>query len=180
MKTLLVSLSAVNNRFELRNYYDYLKMILNTLRYPFKNVKNMISKIANKIQITLCLVSNQFSIVHTIPCVTFHDVSQTAAICFNLLNNCSVALYNRNIQTTIMLFTRDVSSQKIDCILSEFSLLALSCVLYHKVYHSLMNALEGECLCLHEMELFISDCYSFLYLQRYRIEQHILTGNTSQ
>ena len=38
----------------------------------FENVKNMSSLIANKIKINLCLVLNQFFIVHTIPCAVFN------------------------------------------------------------------------------------------------------------
>ena len=36
--------------------------------YLFKNVKN-------KIKINLCLLLNQFFIVHTIPCATFEDLT---------------------------------------------------------------------------------------------------------
>ena len=95
------------------------------------------------LQINLCLILNQFFIVYTIPCATFNDLTYTTTICFNcyyslhifpLHNNyCSIALYNWDLQTTIILFTRNVSSHKNDWILSELPLLALSCLLYHRV-----------------------------------------------
>ena len=62
-------------------------------------------------------------------------------------NNCWTDLYERDLQTIIILFTRNVSSHKTDWIFSELPLLALSCLLYRRV-NNLMNALEGECLCL--------------------------------
>ena len=56
-------------------------------------------------------------------------------------NNCLIDLYNRDLQTTIILFTRIMSSHKTDWILSMSSLLTLSCFSYCRV-NSLMNALE--------------------------------------
>ena len=77
----------------------------------------------------LCLVSNQFFIVRTIPCTTFHDLSETTTtICFNCYYSLhfyaytitivrSIDLYNRDLQTTIKLFTRNVSSHIRRCLL---------------------------------------------------------------
>ena len=45
--------------------------------YPFKNFRNMNSYIANKIKINLCLASNQFSIVRTIPGATLYNLTLT-------------------------------------------------------------------------------------------------------
>ena len=45
-------------------------------------------------------------------------------------NNCSIDLYNRDLQTTIIRFTHNLSSLKTDWILSESPLLALSGLLY--------------------------------------------------
>ena len=67
-------------------------------------------------------------------------------------NNCSIDVYNRDLQTTIILFTCNVSSHKTDWILSELPLLALSCLLYCRL-SSLRNALKGECLCLLEISV---------------------------
>ena len=61
-------------------------------------------------------------------------------------------LYNRNLQTTIILFTRIVSSHKTDWILPESPCFALSCLLYRMV-SSLMNTLEGECFCHREISI---------------------------
>ena len=62
-------------------------------------------------------------------------------------NNCSIDL-----QTTIILFTCNVSSHKTDWILAELPLPALSCLLYLRV-SSLMNAVQEECLCLREISI---------------------------
>ena len=43
-------------------------------------------------------------------------------------NNCLIDLYNSDLQTTIILYTRNVSSYKADWFLSESPLLALSCL----------------------------------------------------
>ena len=67
-------------------------------------------------------------------------------------NNCSIELYNRNLQTTIILFIRNMSSHKTDWILSKFPLLAWACFLYHMV-RRIMNALEGEYLCLRKISI---------------------------
>ena len=90
--------------------------------YPFKSVKNMSSLIESKIN--LCLVSNQFFIVSIILCATLNDLTEATTICFNYFssltpfrvhnNNCSLDLYDKDLQTTIILFTRNVSSHKIN------------------------------------------------------------------
>ena len=59
--------------------------------------------------------------VHTIPAATFNN------------NNCSIDLYSRDLQTTIIHFIRKVSSHKTDWILTELLLPALFCLLYCKV-----------------------------------------------
>ena len=81
--------------------------------------------------------SNQFLIVRTIPCATFHDLTLTTLICFNWYpsftlfrvhnNNCSLDLYYEDLQTTIIFFTHNVSSHKTEWILSEPPLPALPC-----------------------------------------------------
>ena len=68
-------------------------------------------------------------------------------------NNCSIDLYNRELQTTIILFSCNVSSHKTDWIISELLLLTQYCLLYRMV-SSLMNSVEGECLCLYEISIF--------------------------
>ena len=68
-------------------------------------------------------------------------------------NNCSIDLYNRDLQTTILLFTRNVSSHKSDCIFSELSSPALSCLIY---------ALEGKCLCLREISINVNKLFTLL------------------
>ena len=103
------------------------------------------------------------NILYTIPCVTCHDLTSATTICFNCYyslhffcihnNNCSTDL-----QTTIILFTRNVSSDKTDWILYELPMLALSCLLYRMV-SSLMNALEGECLCLCEISINVNKLF---------------------
>ena len=78
-------------------------------------------------------------------------------------NNCSIDFYNRDLQTTITLFTRNVSSHKTHWILSESPLLALSCLLY-RVVSSLMNTLEGEYLCLREIPINVNKLLAVLLL----------------
>ena len=75
------------------------------------------------------LVSNQFFIFHTIPCTTFHHFDLNNNNLLSLLfffyillrnnNNCSLDLYNRDLQTTIIRFTRNLSSHKTDWIFFE-------------------------------------------------------------
>ena len=66
--------------------------------------------------------------------------------------NCLTDLYKRDFQTTVILFIRNVSSDKTEWILTELPLLTLLCFLYRMV-SSLMNALVGECLCLKEISI---------------------------
>ena len=80
--------------------------------------------IANKIQITLCLVSIKLFIVSTILCATIYNLMYPTIICLVRTlcvstNNCSVDLYNCNLLSTTVLFTRLYTS------LTEF--LRLSC-----------------------------------------------------
>ena len=78
-------------------------------------------------------------------------------------NNCSTELCNRDLQTTTILFKRNVSSHKLDWIVFELSLLALSCLLYRRV-SSLMNALEGECLCLGEISIHVNKLFMVIFV----------------
>ena len=105
-------------------------------------------------KINFVFILNQFFIVRTILCATFNDLSQTTTICINCYyslhfhvhnNNCSKDLYNRDLQTTIILFTRHVPSHTTNWIISESALSALLCLLYCRL-SSIMNALGAECL----------------------------------
>ena len=79
------------------------------------------------------------------------------------INNCSIELYNSDLQTTIILFTRNVSSHKTDWILDELQLLALFCLLYCRV-SSLINALEEECLCLREISINVNKMFIVIFV----------------
>ena len=59
-------------------------------------------------------------------------------------------LYNRDLETTIILFTCNTSSHKTDWIRTELLLPAMSWFLY-RMLRSVMIAFEGECLCLCEV-----------------------------
>ena len=78
----------------------------------------------------------------------------------------SIDLYNRDLQTTIILFTRNLSSHKTDWILSELLLPAISCLLYHWL-NSLMKTFEGECLCLRKITLNVKKLPAVLLLPVY-------------
>ena len=79
-------------------------------------------------------------------------------------SNCSESdLYNRDLRTTIILFTRNVFSHKAAWILSEMPLLALSCLLYSMV-SSLMSELDGECLLIREIFIFVNKSLAVLLL----------------
>ena len=73
-------------------------------------------------------------------------------------NNCPIDLYNKDLQTTIILFTCNMSSHRTDWILSELPLLAMSCLVYCLVSR-LMNAFKGECLCLCETPININKLF---------------------
>ena len=73
-------------------------------------------------------------------------------------NNCSIELYSRYLQTRIIRFTRNVCSHKTDWKLSEFPLPGQSCLLYRRV-NSLMNALEGERLCLCQISINVNKLF---------------------
>ena len=79
---------------------------------------------------------------------------------------CSIDLYNRDLQTAIILFTLNMSSHKTDWIIFELPLLALSCLLYHFLC-SLMNELDGECLCLWEISINVNKFLAVLLLLIY-------------
>ena len=79
-------------------------------------------------------------------------------------NHFSVGLYKRDLHTTIIRFTRNLSSHMIDWILSELLLSALSCVLYCKLGR-LMNALERECV--HETSINVNKLLAVLLLHVY-------------
>ena len=73
-------------------------------------------------------------------------------------NNCSIDLYNRDLKTTIILFTRNLSSDKTDWILSELPLPDLPCILYRRV-SSLINAFEAKCLCFREVSIDVNKLF---------------------
>ena len=116
-------------------------------------------------------------IVRTIPYDTFTDLSYTITICFNCYyslhlfrlhnNNCSIDLWNENLQTTIILFARNVSSHKTDWILSASPLLDLSCLLYRRV-SSLINALKREYLCPCEISINVNKLFTVIFVLRLR------------
>ena len=82
-------------------------------------------------------------------------------------NNFSIHLYNRDLQTLIILFTCNMSSHKTDWILSELPLFALlSCLLYGMV-SSLMNAFEREYLCLFDISVNVNQLLALLLLPVY-------------
>ena len=87
-------------------------------------------------------------------------------------NNCSIDLFSRDLQTIIILFTCNVSSHKTDWILSELPLPAMSYLLYCRV-GSLMNALEGICLCLREISINVNKLLAMLLLLVYLIIRFI-------
>ena len=131
----------------------------------------------------MCLVSNQFFTVRTISCATFLDLTSITTICFNCYyslnffrvhnNNCSIHLYNRDHQTTIILFIRNVSSHKTDWIVSELPLPALSCLLYRMV-NSLMNALKVEWICLYEISLNVNKLFIVVFVFLYVVVAYLL------
>ena len=108
-------------------------------------------------------------IVHIIPCGIFNNLTSTTTIFFNRYyslhffrahnNNCSIDLCNRNLQTTIILFTRKVSSHKIDWILAESPFLALSYI-WHRIISNLINAREIECLWLREISINVNKLFT--------------------
>ena len=81
-------------------------------------------------------------------------------------NNCSINLYNKDLQATIILFIPNGSSHKTDEILSELPLLTLSCLLYRMV-SSIINALEREYLCLLEICINVNKFLAVLLLAVY-------------
>ena len=100
-------------------------------------------------------------------------MSNAITICFNYYyslhflclhnNNSSIDLYNRDLQTTIILFTCNVSLHNTDWILSESPLLALSYLLY-RMLSSLVNTLDGECLALREISINVNNLLAVLLL----------------
>ena len=74
-----------------------------------------------------------------------------------------IDLYNRDLETTIILFKQNVSSHKTDLILSDLLLPAMSCLLCRLV-SSLMNVLEGECLLLCEVSVIVNKSLAVLLL----------------
>ena len=69
-------------------------------------------------------------------------------------NNCSIHLYNRNLRTTIILFTHNVALHKTNWILSELPFMI----------SSLMNGLEGDRLCLPEISKNVNKLLTVLLL----------------
>ena len=122
--------------------------------YLFKNVKSMSSQLANKIKIILYLISNQFFIVRTILCVTFHDLSYTTTILI------------------IEIFKSHILSSHATCLHTRLteSCLNCRCLLYFAFYmaaRQLMNAHVGKCLCLRETSTNVNNLFTlvlFVYL----------------
>ena len=86
---------------------------------------------------------------------------------------CSIDLLYENLQITIILFTLNVSSYKTNWILSDLPLLAPSCLLYLRV-SSLMNALEEECLCLHQISINVNKLFIIICVFGYVILAKLL------
>ena len=113
----------------------------------------------------ICLLFTQFRVP---PLTIWLKQQQFASIAiifytsFACNINCSIDLYNKDLQTTIILFTCNVSAHKTGWIISELPLLALSCLLYRMV-NSLMNGLEGECNSLREISLNVSKSFAVLF-----------------
>ena len=84
----------------------------------------------------MCLVLNQFFIVCTIPCATFHDLTQTARICFN----CYYSLHSSVCTITIvrLIFITEIFKPRLfslhatclHTILTEFFLNCLFCLVW--------------------------------------------------
>ena len=103
--------------------------------------------------------------------IPFYFDSYTTIICFSCCYSLhssayTIDLYNRDLQATIILFTRNMSSHKTDWILFELPLLALSCLLYRRV-SSLIKAPEGECLCLRKISINVNKLFTVLLLPVY-------------
>ena len=79
---------------------------------------------------------------------------------------CSTDLYKSDLQNTITLFTRNVSSQKTNWIPSESTLPVLSCLLYCRL-SSLMNTFGGFCLFLCEIFINANKLLAVLVLPVY-------------
>ena len=131
----------------------------------------MSSYIANKIKINFCFVLNQsLYCSHNTVCQlsrldlnnnNFTSIVIILYTSFVYHNNCSIDLYNSPLQTTIILFTRNLSSHSTDWILSKSPLPSLFC-LFHRRVSSLMNTLEGECLNLREIYKCTQVVYCYL------------------
>ena len=67
-----------------------------------------------------------------------------------------------------------MSSHETDCILSEMQLLAVSWLFLYRRISSLMNALEGECLCLCEMSI---NVYRFFMLLLFEYFVYVCLGS---
>ena len=78
-------------------------------------------------------------------------------------NICLIDTYNRDLQTTIILFTNNVSSHKTDWFFFELPLPALSCLLYYRL-SNLKNALEGKCLYLLKVPINVNKSFTLLLL----------------
>ena len=85
-----------------------------------------------------------------------YDLTYTTTIYFNCYYSRTlfrVHNYNWDLHTAIILFTCNVSSHKIDWILSALPLLALPCIVYRRA-STLMNGLKGEC-CLFMVHSYV-------------------------
>ena len=76
-------------------------------------------------------------------------------------NNCSVDLYNGDLHTTTVFFTRNASSHKTDWILTTGCLLCLTFLYAH--VNSLINIFEVECSRFYFLENSIATSLLFVY-----------------
>ena len=70
---------------------------------------------------------------------------------------------NEDLQSTIILFTINVSSHKTDWSVSASPLLALSYHLYRKVSR-LMAAVKGECLCQRQISINVNKLFIDIFV----------------
>ena len=89
----------------------------------------------------------------------FTPIVNILHVCFAYKNNCSLHIYNRDLQATIILFTRNVSSHKTEWTLSESPLFALPC--QYRMVSSLMNALTENVFTCSVVKCFVYPLFYF-------------------
>ena len=159
-----------------KSKHQYLDLFVIVLRFQqFKSIKNMSSQIANKRKINLYSVLNQFFFVRTISCITFHDLIQTTTICFNCYYLLQSSAYTITIVQQIFItqiFKPQLCSSHTTYLhtkLTEF-FLNYRCLFCFAVYHkvsNLMNALEGECVCLREISINVKKLFTLLLFMQF-------------